>query len=233
MHGVDDPLPAGQGVLAMEVRHLGIVFRRRPVDGRAFGQDKPHPALGPPPVIGRHVLARHALGREGTGHGRHDDAVFQLQGFQAEGTEEGGGTGCHGKTHRNETGSIFTNESTTRSNSSPLTTGASCGAIQMVPQPRSRADSRLSWRSSAKWMWRSGPCFVAQPGVHLGVGRAVGLAFPVHECDVEDAFQPRPHERRRGRPPPRSVPSSPGERIHAVQACALAPTATSPPTPWP
>ena len=81
---VGHPLPSSQGVLAPEPGHFRIVAGGRPLDHRAFGDDQADACRGPTPVVGRHIVPRHAARRMRAGHGRNDDAMGQIDGLQPE-----------------------------------------------------------------------------------------------------------------------------------------------------
>ncbi len=89
VHRVDDLLPDLQRFAAPEVRHLGIVGRRRPLDHRAFGHDQTDLRGGSAGVVVDHSLGRSAVRGLRARHGGHDDAVLELERLQPERLEQG------------------------------------------------------------------------------------------------------------------------------------------------
>nr|ARO44659.1 oxidoreductase [Streptomyces sp.] len=80
--------PAGQRLVAVEVRYPGAGARRVMTDVGALGEDQADAAGGPPGVVPRHVLARHPAGGELARHRSHHDTVGQGETTQGEGTDQ-------------------------------------------------------------------------------------------------------------------------------------------------
>ncbi len=89
VHGIDHLLPAGQGVLAVEARDVGVTVGGLVADGGAFGDDQADTGRSTAAVVLDHLLGGHAARGEGAGHGRHHHAGRQLQGAEAKGGEQG------------------------------------------------------------------------------------------------------------------------------------------------
>ena len=89
VHLVGHPLPAGQLLLAVEARDVAVVQRGGAVHARALCDDQTHLAGGPAAIVLGHLLGHHAVGREGPGHGGHDQAVLQVEALEGPGLEEG------------------------------------------------------------------------------------------------------------------------------------------------
>ncbi len=89
MHRVDHLLPAGQGVFAVETRHVRVAVGGLVADGGAFGDDQANARSRAATVILDDLGVGHATGREGAGHRRHDHTGRQLQVTEAERGEQG------------------------------------------------------------------------------------------------------------------------------------------------
>ncbi len=77
-----NPPPSGQGLRTVEVWNVGIEARHGMIDQRSLGDDQRDAAFRAPAIIGGHIRAWHAVGRERTRHRRHHDAIRKRQAFQ-------------------------------------------------------------------------------------------------------------------------------------------------------
>jgi hypothetical protein len=93
VHLVDDVLPSRQRRLAVQHRDVtlvetGVAQRRGMLDADSLGDDQSGLALGPAPVVGGDIRARHTARRELPRHRRHDDAILQCQTAHGKGAEQ-------------------------------------------------------------------------------------------------------------------------------------------------
>ncbi len=89
MHRLDDSLPAGQRILAIEARNMRVAVGCRVIDRGALGDDQPDPGSSTPTVVLHHIGGGYAVGRERPGHRRHDHTGRQTKGAQFEGLKQG------------------------------------------------------------------------------------------------------------------------------------------------
>ena len=100
MHRVDHLLPAGQGVLAIEARHVRIAVGGLVADRCAFADDQAgRGALG---VVLDDLGVGYAAGGKVAGHRCHHHTGGQFQGAEAERLEQGFYGGTHGRTPEGE-----------------------------------------------------------------------------------------------------------------------------------